>query len=109
RLLEERHWKLFAPRLGFSYRFAEKTVVRGGYGIFYLPNDVAFSTAPNGSPVNTLATPWVSTIDGSVTPVERLSNPFPNGILQPPPKTSNYQHTPFVHHLTLPLPLHPSP
>jgi len=25
----------FAPRLGFSYGFNEKTVVRGGYGIFY--------------------------------------------------------------------------
>jgi len=103
RLLEERHWKLFAPRLGFSYRFAEKTVVRGGYGIFYLPNDVAFSTAPNGSPVNTLATPWVSTIDGSVTPVERLSNPFPNGILQPPGKSSNYQNILLGQGFTLPL------
>ena len=103
RSLEERHWKLFAPRLGFSYRFAEKTVVRGGYGIFYLPNDVAFSTAPNGSPVNTLATPWVSTIDGSVTPVERLSNPFPNGILQPPGKSSNYQNILLGQGFTLPL------
>ncbi len=92
RSLEARHWKLFAPRLGFSYRFAEKTVVRGGYGIFYLPNDVVFATAPNISPVNSLATPWVSTIDGSVTPVDRLSNPFPNGILQPPGRSSNYQN-----------------
>lgn len=25
----------FAPRAGFSYAFSEKTVVRGGYGIFY--------------------------------------------------------------------------
>ncbi|HVG38217.1 MAG TPA: TonB-dependent receptor, partial [Pyrinomonadaceae bacterium] len=25
----------FAPRLGFSYAFDERTVVRGGYGIFY--------------------------------------------------------------------------
>jgi len=107
RSLEERHWKLFAPRLGFSYRFAEKTVVRGGYGIFYLPNDVAFSTAPNGSPVNTLATPWVSTIDGSVTPVERLSNPFPHGILQPPGKSSNYQNILLGQALTLPLDSHP--
>jgi hypothetical protein len=53
---------------------------------------VVFATAPNISPVNTLATPWVSTIDGSVTPVDRLSNPFPNGILQPPGHSSNYQN-----------------
>src|SRR5260370_7412400 len=25
----------FAPRFGFSYAFNEKTVVRGGYGIFF--------------------------------------------------------------------------
>jgi hypothetical protein len=103
RHLEDRHWKLFAPRLGFSYRFTNKTVVRGGYGIFYLPNDVVFATAPNISPVNTLATPWVSTIDGSVTPVERLSNPFPNGILQPPGRSSNYQNILLGQNLTLPL------
>ena len=27
--------KPFAPRLGFAYRLTEKTVVRGGYGIFF--------------------------------------------------------------------------
>jgi hypothetical protein len=81
---QDRHWKLFAPRTGFAYRFASKTVIRGGYGIFFLPNDVAFNTAPNNAQINTLATPWVSTLDGGVTPVERLSNPFPNDVLQPP-------------------------
>ncbi|MGH9839893.1 MAG: carboxypeptidase regulatory-like domain-containing protein [Blastocatellia bacterium] len=103
RSLEARHWKLFAPRLGFSYRFADKTVVRGGYGIFYLPNDVVFATAPNISPVNTLATPWVSTIDGSVTPVDRLSNPFPNGILQPPGRSANYQNILLGQSFSIPL------
>jgi hypothetical protein len=103
RHLEDRHFKLFAPRLGFSYRFTDKTVVRGGYGIFYLPNDVVFATAPNISPVNTLATPWVSTIDGSVTPVDRLGNPFPNGILQPPGRSSNYQNILLGQSFTLPL------
>jgi hypothetical protein len=29
--------KLFAPRLGFAYRFGDDTVVRGGYGITYDP------------------------------------------------------------------------
>jgi hypothetical protein len=90
---QNRYWNLFAPRLGFSYRFLDKTVVRGGYGIFYLPNDVAFSTAPNNSPVNLLATQWVSTLDGSVTPVDRLSNPFPNGVLRPPGNRPTFQQT----------------
>jgi hypothetical protein len=103
RTLEATHRRLFAPRLGFSYRFADKTVVRGGYGIFYLPNDVVFATAPNISPVNTLATPWVSTIDGGVTPVDRLSNPFPNGVLQPPGRSSNYQNILLGQSFTIPL------
>ena len=88
---EDRHWKLFAPRVGFSYRLTDKTVVRGGYGIFYLPNDVAFATAPNNSPVNALATQWVTTIDGGVTPVDRLSNPFPGGVLQPPGNSPSFE------------------
>lgn len=91
RYSQERYWNLLAPRLGFSYRFLNKTVVRGGYGIFYLPNDVAFSTAPNNAPVNSLATQWVATIDGSVTPVDRLSNPFPNGVLTPPGNRPTFQ------------------
>jgi hypothetical protein len=92
RYSQKRYWDLLAPRLGFSYRFTDKTVVRGGYGIFYLPNDVAFSTAPNNAPVNSLATQWVSTIDGSVTPVQRLNNPFPSGVLMPPGNSPSFQN-----------------
>ena len=31
----------FAPRLGFAYRITNKTVVRGGYGVFYSPENSA--------------------------------------------------------------------
>ena len=31
---------LFAPRLGFAYRLSNNTVIRGGYGISYLPPDL---------------------------------------------------------------------
>ena len=37
---------LSAPRLGLAYRLNNKTVIRTGYGIFWLPNDVAFNIAP---------------------------------------------------------------
>jgi hypothetical protein len=93
RYSQDRYWNLLAPRLGFSYRFTDKTVVRGGYGIFYLPNDVVFATAPNNAPVNAIATPWVATIDNGVTPAGTLSNPFPNGLLQPPGNSPSFQQT----------------
>ena len=34
----QKDWKDFAPRFGFAYQLTPRTVVRGGYGIFYNPN-----------------------------------------------------------------------
>lgn len=80
------HWTLFAPRLGFAYRLTNKTVVRGGYGIFFAQNDGA-----GGGQLYSITGLWVPTTDGSVTPANPLSNPYPNGILQPPQRDPNYQ------------------
>jgi len=89
--LTAQHWKLFAPRLGLAYRLTDKTVIRTGYGMFFLPSDLYFSSAPWSSPVNMITTPWVSTLNGGYTPAATLSNPFPNGVLQPPGRNSSYQ------------------
>lgn len=32
----------FAPRSGFAYRYGEDTVVRGGYGVTYLPSNTGY-------------------------------------------------------------------
>ena len=34
---QDTYKKAFGPRLGFAYKISEKTVLRGGYGIFYEP------------------------------------------------------------------------
>jgi len=35
--LQDTYYKAFGPRLGFAYSINDKTVVRGGYGIYYEP------------------------------------------------------------------------
>src|SRR5437879_10088859 len=35
--LQDTYTKAFGPRLGFAYSINDKTVLRGGYGIFYEP------------------------------------------------------------------------
>jgi hypothetical protein len=67
----------FGPRLGISYRVTDKLVVRSGYGIFFIPS------YPGNGPADgyTQLTPISGTLNFS--PYETLSNPVPNGILQP--------------------------
>lgn len=69
------HWQ---PRIGAAYQLAPRTVLRGGFGIFYLPE--SFFGAVQGFAADT---PFVATSDGGVNafiPANTLSNPFPNGI-----------------------------
>jgi hypothetical protein len=83
--------KMFNPRFGFAYRLNDKTVIRGGYGIFWLPSDVKWNDSPNNNIINTISTPWAATIDNSLTPYNVLSNPFPNGVIQPPGRNNPNQ------------------
>lgn len=69
--------KNFMPRFGFAYKLDNKTVVRGGYGIFFGflgqrrgdVNQIGFSAS----------TPLNVTLDNGLTFRETLSNPFQNG------------------------------
>lgn len=65
------------PRVGASYQLAKRTVLRGGYGISFLPTfDI------NGYNGYSLTTPFNASLDG-VTPYDKLSNPYPGGLLVP--------------------------
>lgn len=69
------------PRFGFAYKLDSKTVVRGGYGIFWAPQFAI------GSPIATVGynqtTSPSASVDNNQTPALNLTNPFTSGILQP--------------------------
>ncbi|HYI93884.1 MAG TPA: TonB-dependent receptor [Bryobacteraceae bacterium] len=71
----------FQPRLGLAWQFMPRTVLRGGYGISYLPTSGIFTSLDRAG--FSLNTPLVSSVDGGFTPNETLANPFPNGKLPP--------------------------
>ncbi len=106
--------KQFSPRLGFAYSLNPKTVIRGGYGVFWIPNYVSFGLNPDNDVVNLATTPFTATTNGGLTPLSTLNStgcslpvsngnafasfsctqlnqgPFgPGGILAPPGRSGN--------------------
>ncbi len=73
-------WKNFGPRAGFAYSVTPKTVLRGGYGIFFLPRNVQGNG--DGAVEAVRTTSMVATLD-NLNPATTMSNPFPSGILPP--------------------------
>ncbi|HET6962751.1 MAG TPA: TonB-dependent receptor [Terriglobia bacterium] len=73
--------KNFMPRFGFAYKLTEKTVLRGGYGIFYgFLGQRRGDVSQHGFSRNTNLVP--STTNG-LTFRDTLSNPFQGGVLEP--------------------------
>jgi hypothetical protein len=66
------------PRIGAAFQLNPKTVLRGGYGLSYLPTfDTGLSNGFN------ISTTFVSSVDGGITPSGKLNDPYPNGLLKP--------------------------
>jgi hypothetical protein len=77
------------PRFGFAYQLTPETVLRGGFGIYYgflgeRRGDVIQTGFSQQTPFN----PFDST---GTKIISSLSNPFPNGILEPVGSANGFQ------------------
>ena len=79
------YYKNFGPRIGFAFTADAKTVVRGGFGVYYAPGNAdaglrgsqSYGYGFNASPV--FATP-----NTGVTPAFNWDNGFPQNFAKPP-------------------------
>jgi hypothetical protein len=65
--------KQVLPRVGFAYGIDQKTVIRGGFGIFFIPNYVSFGTNPYVDPVSSATSNFFASNDGGFTPFSTLN------------------------------------
>src|SRR5207253_6188654 len=70
-----------SPRFGLVYQLSQKTIVRGGWGIFWPP--VGGFSAPYTPEGATATTTPLASADGGNTPLIQLANPFPGGLTKP--------------------------
>jgi hypothetical protein len=63
----------FMPRLGVAYTLDQKTAIRAGYGIFFIPNWIFFNLNPSNDAINLASTLWVATTNGGITPNSTLT------------------------------------
>lgn len=64
--------KAFSPRIGMVYSPDAKTVVRAGYGVFFIPNYVSFALNPDNDVINLAATNFTASTDGYIIPASSL-------------------------------------
>jgi hypothetical protein len=82
RLMYPRDLNNFQPRLGLAWMIREKTVIRAGYGLSFIPATVTNITAQTQG--FSTSTPFVASADGAnIIPSGALSDPFPSGIFKP--------------------------
>ena len=75
----------FGPRLGFAYSWGAGTVLRGGYAVYWAPYAIPSGTGASeiGTYGYTAVTNVAASVDGITPPRATVSDPFPDGILEP--------------------------
>jgi hypothetical protein len=76
----------YGPRFGFAYRMNDKTVVRGGYGIYYAP--VTMNGFQANSNYGFSTNPSVTDLTNGRQAVFSLDSGFPQSAVQLPPQIS---------------------
>jgi hypothetical protein len=73
----------FSPRGGFAWTVGPKTVIRGGYGLFWAPYVFPQPGSTNYGQTGYTATNQIFQQSDNVFPSVFLDNPYPNGLQQP--------------------------
>jgi hypothetical protein len=81
-----RFYGAIQPRLGVAYRLNDKTVLRGGFGIYYeyYQYGAAVQDTIGSADGYMTSTPWITTYQNNgATPFAAINNPWPNGVTLP--------------------------
>ncbi len=70
-----------APRFGATYALNDRTVLRGGYGLFYAPWQ--YDVTRHGQTGFSRVTAMSQSASESEVPIRTLDDPFPDGLEQP--------------------------
>jgi hypothetical protein len=76
----------FGPRGSFAWQATKNLIVRGGSGMYYGPSVQMVANSYENSDGFSAQTTWQATTlngDGNTVVANSLSNPFPNGVVQP--------------------------